>query len=86
MLLTCMVTDEDDPDDSDYNSVDAERDIQEDNDNEGTPKPKPKVQATPSHESSRFFRGYIEMRWVINLQENFHRDLKQNKQKYTCKE
>jgi hypothetical protein len=39
-----MVTDEDDPDDSDYNSVDVERDAQEDDeDDAGKPMPKPKV-------------------------------------------
>jgi hypothetical protein len=42
-----MGKDEDDPDDSnngsDYNSIDAERDAQEDDDDEGKPHPKTKV-------------------------------------------
>jgi hypothetical protein len=40
-----MGKEEDDPDgsDSDYNSIDAERDAQKDDDDEGKPHPKPKV-------------------------------------------
>jgi hypothetical protein len=52
-----MVTDEDGPDDSDYNSIDAERDTLEDDDDEGKPNPKPKV--SPSYEWSHFFGGCI---------------------------
>jgi hypothetical protein len=80
-----MYTYEDGPDDndSDYNSVDAERDAQEDDVDEGKPKPKPKV--PPSSEWSHFFRGYIDTRWV-DLQEKLHREIGHDKQKYTGKQ
>jgi hypothetical protein len=47
---------------SDYNSIDAERDAQEDDDDEGQPHPKPKVPS--SYEWFHFFRGYIDTSWV----------------------
>jgi hypothetical protein len=49
--------------DSDYNSIDAERDAQEDDDDEGKPHSKPKV--LPSYDWSHFFRGYIEYRYEL---------------------
>jgi hypothetical protein len=82
-----MVTDEDGPDDSDnhsdYNSIDAERDAHEDDDDEGKPHPNPKV--LPSYDWSHFFRDYIDTSWV-DIQEKFHRDSGQDKQKYTGKQ
>jgi hypothetical protein len=52
-----MVTDEDDPDDSDngsdYNRIHVVRDAQEDNDDAGKPHPKPKV---PVSLLSRLYR------------------------------
>jgi hypothetical protein len=79
-----MGKDEEDPDDSDYNSIDAERGAQDDDDDEeGKSHPKPKV--LHSYDWSHFFRGYIDTSWV-DSQEKFHRDSGHDRQKYTGKE
>jgi hypothetical protein len=91
VAIRIMVRDEDGPDgsdnnDSECNSIDAERDAQEHIDDGGQPHPKPKV--SPSHyEWSHFFRGYyIDTSWVDSREEKFHRDSGHANQKYTGKQ